>query len=56
MDSEDCNHLPVHGRAIVLHFAAENSWPDQTVVLPAHLTYQLCLPVLNPAPAGNAGP
>ncbi len=44
----------VHGRALVLHFAAENSWPDQTLALPMDLTYQLCLPILDLG--GNAGP
>lgn len=46
--------VQVHDRALVLHFAAESSWPDQTLALPMDLTCQLCLPVLDLG--GNAGP
>lgn len=37
--------VQVRGHAIVLHLAAEGSWPTDTLVLPADLTYQLCLPL-----------
>jgi hypothetical protein len=44
------------GRAIVLHFAADSSWPGHSLTLPADLTYQLCLPALDLSPVGNLGP
>jgi hypothetical protein len=40
------------GRALVLHFAADSSWPDHTLTVPADLTYQLCLPLLELGPPG----
>ncbi len=44
------------GRAVVLHFAADSSWPGCTLVLPAHLTYQLCLPLLESWQTDHPGP
>jgi hypothetical protein len=48
--------VQVRGRAIVLHFATESSWPDHTLVLPADLTYQLCLPLLDLGPIAASPP
>jgi hypothetical protein len=48
--------VQVHGRAIVLHFPAHSSWPDQTLVLPATLVYQLCLPLLDLDLSGAPAP
>jgi hypothetical protein len=44
------------GRAIVLHFVPESSWPGHTLTLPADLTYQLCLPWLDLCEVGHLGP
>jgi hypothetical protein len=44
------------GRALVLHFASDSSWPGHPLALPADLTYQLCLPLLHLSPVGNLGP
>jgi hypothetical protein len=44
------------GRSFLLHFAADSSWPDQTLVLRTDLTYQLCLPLLDLSQVGNLGP
>ncbi len=44
------------GRAIVLHFASDSSWSGHTLALPADLTYQLCLPLLDLSQVGNLGP
>jgi hypothetical protein len=44
------------GRAIILHFATNSSWPDQTLTLPTELTYQLCLPALDLGPPAVPAP
>jgi hypothetical protein len=42
--------VQVRGRAVVLRFAADSSWPDHTLVLPTDRTYQLWLPLLDLGP------
>jgi hypothetical protein len=44
------------GRAIVLHFASDSSWSGHPLTLPADLTYQLCLPLLDHSQVRNLGP
>ncbi|MBV9281963.1 MAG: hypothetical protein JOZ41_17940 [Chloroflexi bacterium] len=46
----------VRGRALVLHFAADSSWPGHTLILPTDLSYQLCLPLLDLGPPGAPAP
>jgi len=48
--------VQVRARAIVLHFTADSSWPDHILALPADLTYQLCLPLLDLSQVGNPRP
>jgi hypothetical protein len=44
------------GRALVLHFATDSSWPGHTLVLPGHLVYQLYLPLPELGPPDVVGP
>ena len=48
--------VQMRGRAMVLQFAVDSSWPDHTLVLPSTLTYQPCLPALDLTQVGTLGP
>lgn len=48
--------VQARGRGVVLHFVAESSWPNQTLVLTPDPTYQLCFPLLDHVPLDAPAP